>query len=746
MKKTLLVLVCLQALFADAQYSRVLIRFTDKNNNPYSLSTPQQFLSARAIQRRTRSGIPLDSTDLPIVPSYIATVQAQGAVTVLSQSKWLNQILIRTSDSATLQNIRALPFVRSTSSAAPFTEGPVPSATGNRRKFEPTREEAGATALPNSVRQTTADVYNYGNSYNQIHIHQGEYLHNKGYSGQGMIITVLDAGFSNYTTITAFDSIRQRGQVLGVRDFVAFDNSVTEDDAHGKNCLSIMAANWPGRMVGSAPGASFWLIRTEDAASEYPVEEHNWVVGAEFGDSCGTDLITSSLGYTTFDNAAFNHTYGQLYKNSAMVTMGASLAAKKGIIVTNSAGNDGTNSWRYLSFPADADSVCTVAAVDNAGTIAGFSSHGYPGKQKPNVSSVGSGTVIAGTTGPTTGSGTSYSNPNMAGLLACLWQAFPNQSNMKILSTLYASSSRSPNPDTLYGYGIPNMKTAYRSLKQEENQALYGSNWLAADPVLFADTVAVRFVSQVDGTTLLELINSTGTVVASQSAASEKEEVYKNRFNNLGSLPAGTYTVRYTDSLQTKTVQIQKNSVLPLTGLQATIRWIKSGATLEWTTLSESNTSAFAIFKSTDGTNFTLLKTVAAAGYSQVSKAYSYTDADADKTPARVLYYRIEGLDKDSRKTVYSTIRLLNRSAATRMALYPNPARNFVQILLLSGEAQPATIRLINQQGQVVKEQKVNFVNGSNTVNFPLDGVPPATYIIRVEAGKLILQDKLLVR
>ncbi len=743
MKTMLLLLICLPGAGLQAQYSRIIIQLTDKGGTPYSLSTPSQYLSQRAIDRRTRYSIGLDSTDLPISPAYVAAVKAQGAVNVLSQSKWLNQLLIQTTDSATIRKIRTLPFVKSSAPVASVKSPDVPSPF---RKWEPVSDREIPHDLSARVNNTTADVFNYGDAYKQIHIHQGDYLHNKGFSGKGMIITMLDAGFYNYTTNTAFDSIRMRGQVLGVRDFVAFDNSVAEDDTHGKNCLSIIAANWPGRMVGSAPWASFWLIRTEDVGSEYPVEEHNWVVGAEFADSCGTDLITSSLGYTTFDDAAFNHNYNQFYTNSAMVTMGATLAAKKGIIVTNSAGNDGSNTWRYLSFPADADSVCTVAAIDTAGTIASFSSYGYPGKQKPNVASVGSGTVIAGNSAPTLGNGTSYSNPNMAGLITCLWQAFPRFNNMKILNAVYASSNRFSAPDNRYGYGVPDMKAAYRSLKTEENQLLYGSNWLMADPATFTDSLTARFVSQFDGTASITLLNASQAIVATQTVAVENQEVYTAGFGSLSALPGGNYTLRYSDGVQSKTIQVQKAAVLPASALQATAHWINKEVTLDWSTLAESNTGYFSVSRSANGTDFTLLANIPAAGNSQLAKQYSFRDAEAGSLQAGILYYQIVLFDKDNKKTTAATIKVLNKTVSSGLLLFPNPARGSVQLVVASDLEQPVTIRVISHLGQLVKEQKARLVSGTNTLTFSLAGMAKGEYLLSIQTTGQTLSEKLMVR
>lgn len=193
-------------------------------------------------------------------------------------------------------------------------------------------------------------------------------------------------------------------------------------------------------------------------------------MAAEFADSAGTDLISSSLGYMQFDDPQFDHTYNDFYKNTTMISRAATFAAKKGIIVTNSAGNEGSNSWKYILFPADDDSVCSVAATDVNGNIAGFSSYGYPGKIKPNIASVGSGTILYASYGLTSGSGTSFSNPNINGLIACLWQAFPEFNNMTILQAVYRSSDRFKTPDNRYGYGIPNMQKAYNLLMKLRHQ------------------------------------------------------------------------------------------------------------------------------------------------------------------------------------------------------------------------------------------------------------------------------------
>jgi hypothetical protein len=463
-------LLCLLAgTFAQfgAAQTRYLVKFKDKGDNPFSISTPSGYLSARAISRRANQSIAVDSTDLPVTPRYIDSVRLAGAVTILNVSKWLNQVSIQTTDAAALAKINSFPFVRSATAIAARMNSSNAGPAGKLKGSETSDEASRVTGI-------TENFFQYGQSFNQVHIHNGEFLHNIGLRGQTKVISLLDAGFFNYTTLDAFDSVNANGQVLGTWDFVARQASVVEDHTHGMQCFSIIAANIPGQFVGTAPKANFYLFRSEDAGSEYPIEEHNWVCAAERADSVGTDVISSSLGYNTFDgafdNAAYNHTYAEMNGNTTMVVIGADLAAKKGMLVVNSAGNEGSSAWKYIASPADGDSVLAVGAVNTAGQVAAFSSYGpsSDGQVKPDVASVGVNTVIqnsGNTVG--TGNGTSYAAPNMAGLATCLWQGFPEVNNMRIINALRLSSSIATSPNDRIGYGIPDMKKAVFILLKE---------------------------------------------------------------------------------------------------------------------------------------------------------------------------------------------------------------------------------------------------------------------------------------
>ncbi|NTS41146.1 S8 family serine peptidase [Flavisolibacter sp. BT320] len=463
MKKLLGCLLLLLAANSEAQtLNRYIIRFSNKATTPYTFSNPQAYLSQRAIERRTRYGIAIDSTDLPIPPRYLDSVQAAGAVTILNVSRWLNQVSIQTTDAAALAKIRALTFVENAS--------PIAARRGEAGKT--TQSSGTENPIPETkLFRQLADSFDYGASLPQVAIHNGQFLHNLGLRGQGMVIGMLDAGFFRYNTLRAFDSINQKGQVLGTYDFVARETSVSEDNSHGMQCLSVIAANIPSQFVGTAPKAAFYLFRTEDGASEFPIEEHNWVCAAERVDSSGGDVISSSLGYSDgMSQAQFNHTYAEMNGNTTIAAKGADLAAKKGILVVNAAGNQGAETFKYLATPADGDSVLAVGAATTTGQPGAFSSYGpsADGRVKPDVASVGVATVVQ-TTGNTIGTnnGTSFACPNMAGLATCLWQGFPEVNNMQIIRALRQAGSKAATPDDRVGYGIPDMKKAVLLLLKE---------------------------------------------------------------------------------------------------------------------------------------------------------------------------------------------------------------------------------------------------------------------------------------
>ena len=568
---SLLVVLLFSAVFANAQYSRYVVQLKDKKGTAHSLSNPSTYLSPKAIERRTKQKLTVDSTDLPISSVYLDSIRLVPNVQVLNVSKWLNQVLIRTTDANAIAKINSFPFVKTSAAVAvqanPTIDAPI------QRKFTETIQPIPPSELISgaygSKGNAGIEALNYGSSYNQIHLHEGEFLHDLGYTGAGITIAVLDAGFFGYKTNSAIDSIRLQGRILGEWDYVLNESSVTEDHPHGLYCLSIIAANKPGQIVGSAPHAKFFLFRTEDAATEYPVEEQNWVAAAEYADSAGADMISSSLGYYDFDDPAFNHSYAQRDGNTSIITRGADYAAKKGMIVMNSAGNSGNAAGesRYISCPADGDSVFAVGATNVTGTMASFSSWGpnSAGRVKPNIVSVGQGTALANTAGnPSAGNGTSFSNPLACGLIACLWQAFPEFTNVEIMRAVEKSSSRYNYPDERYGYGLPNFRVAYDILTKDRQlkniNTILGDKWLKVFPNPFSQQQSFRvaFRAPIDGVAVFQLVNSLGQLMDARSMSMTASLPYLIEFTNTYKLTKGVYYIRYTDGKNKQTLKIVK--------------------------------------------------------------------------------------------------------------------------------------------------------------------------------------------
>lgn len=551
---SLLVLLLLSGTLS-AQDSRYLVELTDKANSTFSIKQPAAFLSPKAIARRIRYGISIDLTDLPVHQGYIDSLRAAGDVTIISASKWLNQVMIRTTDTAALRKISRFPFVKKAGTLNARQAMVIADQVSTKTMEQVTSQWA------NNTSKVAENFFNYGQSYNQVHIHNGEYLHNKGFTGQGMTIAVLDGGFLNYKTIPAFDSVRLNNQILGTWDFVANNAEVNEDHPHGMNCFSIMAANEPGKLVGTSPKASYFLYRTEDVFSETPVEEHNWVVAAEKADSAGADIISSSLGYYLFDDPSQSHTYADMNGDETIVTRGADMAAQKGMIVCNSAGNAGNDPWKYLIAPADGDSVLAVGAVNKDSIPGSFSSYGpsADGRVKPDVASVGVGTWVIHSNGAlASGSGTSFSNPNIAGLIACLWQAFPEFSNMEILDVVKRSAHKYSNPDTRMGYGIPDMQKAYNMLLVKRQERIVASNWVKIYPNPIVSYTNILVKAQETGELITQLSDMNGRVYNTSRQTVQQGLFYEIRVDQLGKLAAGSYNVRIVNGQSATTVRLVK--------------------------------------------------------------------------------------------------------------------------------------------------------------------------------------------
>jgi len=562
MKKLLLLsiltLFCL-ASFAQLNNLRYFIRFTDKNNSPYTTANPSAYLSARAIQRRANQGIAIDNLDLPVNPQYIDSVIAHGATTY-NKSKWLNGVTISVPDSATLNDVLSLPFVQN------ITHVWRKSNLPGKNKFESV--DAVSQNAQRNAQPIETQSYSYGLGYNQIHIMNGDYLHNLGYKGEGMIISLLDGGFYHADQLPAFDSLNADGRILGTWDFVANEASVYEDDGHGEAVLSCITANIPDSLIGTAPEASFYLLRSEDVPRENIIEEYNWATAAEYADSAGTDVISSSLGYTVFDNFIFqgdtvpsesNHTYNDINGNTCPSTIAADVAVSRGILVVVAAGNSGNDPWHYVSAPSDGDSVLSVAAVGPDGFHADFSSYGpsSDGDVKPNVAAQGAWTVVEGTDGFISifGFGTSFACPVMAGSATCLWQAHPTATVMEIHNAIQESANYALAPNDSLGFGIPDFALAHNILSGiEENSSV--ANTLVVYPNPVKDDVRFLLPGIRNGNVTAELFDVSGKKIYSQKLFSDG--IHSNTIAGSQLLSKGVYILKVNSANAVLTQRVLK--------------------------------------------------------------------------------------------------------------------------------------------------------------------------------------------
>ena len=433
---------CIFDAFAQSKY-KYLVLLKDKEGSPYLVNSPLVYLSQKAIERRFKQGITIKTSDLPPNPAYISSIQQTGA-TVIYKSRWMNAVLVEATE-IQKNTILTLPSVKGI-------------------EFNRPLKQARQTSLKDKFAVENTESLNYGEASAQIQLLGADLMHNKGFHGEGMLVALLDDGFLNVNTSACLQHLVQQNKIVKVYDFVDNDNTVYSQGGHGTAVLSTMAGYIDNQMISPAFGASVALFRTEDIASETPLEEANWLFAAEMADSLGADIICSSLGYSTFDNSVDNYTPAMMNGKTALSTRAADLATERGIVVVISAGNSGNDSsWQIITAPADADSVLAIGAVTRTGNYASFSSRGNSadGRIKPDIVAVGSGTALCNTSGfASTSDGTSFSAPLVAGLVAGFWQANPHLTAQEVTRCIRKSGHQFASPTIQLGYGFANFSRA----------------------------------------------------------------------------------------------------------------------------------------------------------------------------------------------------------------------------------------------------------------------------------------------
>ncbi|MBS1488655.1 MAG: S8 family peptidase [Bacteroidetes bacterium] len=457
-----------------AQVNRYFVQFKDKAGTVYSVNNPSQFLSQKSIERRARENFVVTSEDFPVNSSYVAQVKATGA-SVFYSSRWFNGVLIQ-ANASVVPAVAGLPCVSSVQLVAPGAKL-VGGRTQTKQKFE---RALSGTSAPN---------------FPQLQMIGVDQMQQQGYHGEGMDVAVFDGGFIGVNTLSAFQTIYTESRLKETFNFVKNTADVYSDDTHGEEVLSVMAGV-SGSYLGGAYKANFYLYETEDVTTEYKVEEYNWLLAAERADSIGVSVISSSLGYSTFDDPSMNYSLSDLNGKTSVISRAARAAALRGMVVVNAAGNFYDASWPKILFPADAEGILACASVDGNSIWSTFSLVGptADGRIKPDVAAMGSGTAVISSSGSLAGQyGTSFSTPLVASLAVGLRQALPNASAGEIYSRVINSASLSENPNYQLGYGIPNFSKALTLTSFQEAFQLYPNPISKEVKIVFKNPDGVNF-------------------------------------------------------------------------------------------------------------------------------------------------------------------------------------------------------------------------------------------------------------
>lgn len=465
--KNLLLFLFLTSFFHLPAQEDAWIFLKDKPNKTTFLENPLTMLSQRALDRRAVLNISLDFIDVPVDETYYDQLKNDVNIIVLAKSKWLNAVHVQGEVEAINNLLSGYSFIDHIEFANKSLNT---AAKLKSKKIAPNHY--------NKFKEIQTD-FNYGQAENQIKMLKGDFLHQQGLTGEGQIIAIIDAGFPNVNTLSAFQRIRDNNQILGGYNFADRNSDFYARHNHGTHVLSSIAGYLEDEFVGTAPDAKFYLFISEIAETETILEETLWVEAAERADSLGVDVINTSLGYTTYDNPNHSHTYDDMDGNTTFISRGAEIGASRGLLLVNAAGNSGSSSWKYMSAPADAAAVISVGAVNALGEIASFSSFGpsADGRLKPEILGQGQNPALINySTGNvmTSSSGTSFSSPIIAGLIACLngienfaLKSSPiigskssNNLNNYLKNAVYQSANQFSNPTDQYGYGIPDFENA----------------------------------------------------------------------------------------------------------------------------------------------------------------------------------------------------------------------------------------------------------------------------------------------
>ena len=535
----------------------VWVFFTDKGNETQSyFQKPSTVVSEKSLKRRAKvlsDDKLISETDLPVNQNYIEQIQSLG-FQLKQKTKWFNGISGWVTK-AELTQIANLTFVKQLDIVYRF----------RKDNFEEESQNDNSEELnQNLSKPQGTHSFNYGQSYTQLNQITVPQVHDLGYTGAGITICLMDAGFDRWTTHQVFDSMN----VIATWDFVDGDSDVENGNigagSHGTSTLSLIGGFFEGQLIGPAFDADFILARTEDIYSETPIEEDNWLAAMEWSDSIGVDVTSTSLGYIEFDPPYQSYTWQDMDGNTCRITNSADYAVSLGIFVVNSAGNEGYDpNHNTLGAPADGDSVIAAGAVRSTGERSSFSSVGptVDGRIKPDLMAMGSNNYIAcywNNTCYENGGGTSYSCPLIAGAVALLLQVDPTLTPMQLAAVMKNTASQSNNPDNLYGWGIVNTYSALQTLVTSANH----TNQLPEDfyllqnyPNPFNPSTKIRFAVPEKSNVkiyLHDILGSEIAVILDEEVSPGVKEIELNGSN----LASGVYLVRMIANNYKQTIKI----------------------------------------------------------------------------------------------------------------------------------------------------------------------------------------------
>ncbi len=518
--------------FAQDRYA---VFFKFKPQKEYSLTSPSKFLTQKAIQRRVREKFAVDSLDLPVTAAYLQGISAYSQE-LLYASKWLNAAVVVT-DTEGKKRMEGLPFVQKVEWVA---KGFI-SKTGNRTTPEisekPNKNQK--WEIEESFREAAA--YDFQNELLGIPA-----MHLAGFTGKGITVAVFDSGFPGLDKAIPFAHVFTNKQVVGQLNVVRpWIKEVFRDHEHGTQVASLILANQAGTLVAGAHQAQVIFAITEDVATEYPIEELNWVRADEYADSLGVDIINSSLGYLDFEEPSLTYSAAQLDGKTTYITRGATLAAKRGILVVNSVGNYGSAGSGSLVAPADAEGILAVGSVNASSVVSTFSSRGptADGRIKPELVAFGQSPVLIRSSGQvSSAAGTSFSAPQLTALAAGLWEAKPNWTKDELLTSLIKSGTQYATPDQNLGYGIPNFRSTYYGALLGLNEEIELGSSLYPNP-LRSESLHIRFGKELR--VRLQIYDGSGRRVGEQ--VGERNAIQEPFVFSLSDLPSGIYFIQLLD-------------------------------------------------------------------------------------------------------------------------------------------------------------------------------------------------------